>query len=91
MDAIKIERAQDSGTTVSYVQIYTGYGTLGTPTATQFGGSVVDQDVNIDQALALELGIDIRETDRVISSRGTFTVLAVAQHRLHQRAALRRL
>lgn len=90
-DSIQIQRPTEVAGIVSFQQIYDGRGTIGTPSPAQFGGTVLDQDVNVDETLALELGIDIRSTDRVVTPRGTFTVLAVAQHRLHQRANLRRL
>lgn len=90
-DAIQIQRPTDIAGTVTFQQIFNGRGTLGTPSASQFGGTVVDLDANIDLPLALELGIDIQQADRVATPRGTFTVLAVAQRRLYQRAILRRL
>lgn len=77
---------------VTYNQIFDGRGTLGTPTQTEYTlGPETDRVTIVDSAISLATGIDIQVNDRVVTPRGTFTVISVAQHRLHQRAMLRRL
>lgn len=76
---------------VTYTLIYDGHGTLGTPVQQEYTyGPETDRVVVVDQPLALELGIDIKANDHVDTPRGTFTVISVANHRLHQRALMRK-
>lgn len=90
-DAIQIQRptANATATAVTYATVWDGRGTTGLPLPTDFIYTTeADRSTEISQTLALELGVDIRTSDRVVTPRGTFTVATVAQHRLHQRATL---
>lgn len=91
-DAITIRRpvANAGKTAVTYTTVYAGRGTLGAPTGSEFiYGPETDRVSVNDSSLALALGIDVKANDLVDTTRGTFTVVAVSQHRLHQRALLR--
>jgi hypothetical protein len=94
-DAIQIQRPSSSGginPVVTYTQIYDGRGALGAPTQQEYTyGPETDRVVVVDQPMALELGVDVQANDRVVTPRGTFTVISVAAHRLHQRALMRKV
>jgi hypothetical protein len=93
-DAIQIQRPSANGnkTAVAYTQIFDGRGTLGTPSPFEWAyNQDSDRVVVVDQTLSLELGIDVRVNDQIVTPRGTFTVTAVAAHRLHERALLRKV
>lgn len=90
-DAIQIQRptANAGRTATTFATVWDGRGTMGLPLPTDFIYTTeADRSTEISQTLALELGVDIRTSDRVVTPRGTFTVSTVEQRRLHQRATL---
>lgn len=70
--------------------ILQGRGTLSSVSATE-QLVAAQRNTTVDKALALELGVDVREGDWVTVGSDTYEVVAADNRRLHRRCLVRKL